>query len=144
MDSTILGGMAPDVSETAAASQFVRVTVVDDNEDFVSLIEDLLGDRFSVTGILPRTITELSATDPDLVFVDVFVRNDDAVGGWELIDLARRDIRLRDVPIILCTGEIGPRLDRLSNYPDVHLLAKPFDLDVLERTMRRAMALGSR
>jgi CheY-like chemotaxis protein len=144
MDSTISSGVAPRASETAAASESVRVTVVDDNDDFVSLMEDLLGDSFRVTGILPRTITELSATDPDLVFVDVFVRNGDAVGGWDLIDLARRDLRLRDVPIILCTGEIGPGLDRLSNYPDVHLLAKPFDLDVLERTMRHAMALGSR
>ena len=106
-------------------------------------MDDLLGHRFRVSGILPRTITELSATDPDLVFVDVFVRNDDALGGWELIDLARRDPRLRDVPIILCTGEIGPDLDRLSSLPDVHLLAKPFDLDVLESTMRRAMVAAS-
>ena len=86
----------------------VRVTVVDDNDEFVALMDDLLVVRFRVSGILPRTITELSATDPDLVFVDVFVRNDDALGGWERIDLARRDPRLRDVPFILCTARSGP------------------------------------
>jgi CheY-like chemotaxis protein len=139
MDSTMSGIAAWDASEKAEVLDSVRVTVVDDNDEFVALMEDLLGDRFRVTGILPRTITELSATDPDLVFVDVFVRNDHALGGWELIDLARHDPVLRDVPIILCTGAIGPDLDRLSGLHDVHLLAKPFDLDVLEGTMRHAM-----
>ncbi len=143
MDSTMRGSRAWDASEMADSSAFVRVTVVDDDNEFVALMEDLLGERFRVTGILPRSITELSATDPELVFVDVFVRNDDALGGWELIDLARRDPRLREVPIILCTGEIGPDLDRLTELRDVHLLAKPFDLDVLESTMRRAMADGA-
>jgi CheY-like chemotaxis protein len=149
MDSTISGSTAIagstawDASEMVDASEFVRVTVVDDDDEFVALMEDLLGHRFRVTGILPRTITELSATDPELVFVDVFVRNDDVLGGWDLIDLARRDPRLRGVPIILCTGEIGPDLDRLTQLPDVHFLAKPFDLDVLESTMRRAMAASA-
>ena len=73
----------------------------------------------------------------------VFIRNDDALGGWVLINLARRDPRLRQVPIILCTGGIGTDLDRLTQLPDVHLLAKPFDLDVLESTMRRAMAASA-
>ncbi len=143
MDSTMSGSTAWVASELADAAAFVRVTVVDDNDEFVALMEDLLGDRFRVTGILPRSIAELSATDPELVFVDVFVRNDDALGGWELIDLARRDPRLREVPIILCTGEIGPDLDRLTQLRDVHLLAKPFDLDMLESTMRRALADGA-
>jgi len=143
MDSTMSGTMAWNASERAHTSEFVRVTVVDDNHAFVALLADLLGDRFRVTGILPRTISELAATDPELVFVDVFIRNDDALGGRVLIDLARRDPRLREVPIILCTGAIGPDLDRLTQLPDVHLLAKPFDLDVLESTMRRAMTASA-
>ena len=143
MDSTMSGRTAWDASEMAGAAELVRVTVVDDNDEFVALMEDLLGDRFRVTGILPRTITELSVTDPELVFVDVFVRNGDALGGRRLIDLARRDPMLREVPIILCTGVIGPDLDRLAQLPGVHLLAKPFDLDALESTMRRAMAASA-
>ena len=110
MDSTMSDIAAQDASGITETAVAVRVSVVDDNDEFVALMEDLLGGRFRVTGILPRTITEFSATDPDLVFVDVFVRNDHALGGWELIDLARRDRRLRNVPIILCTGEVGPDL----------------------------------
>ena len=59
MDSTMSGTMAWNASEKAHTSEFVRVTVVDDNHAFVALLADLLGDRFRVTGILPRTISEL-------------------------------------------------------------------------------------
>jgi CheY-like chemotaxis protein len=134
---------APAMAAPESWSELVRVTIVDDSEEFVALMGDVLGQRFGVTGLVPRTIDELAATDPQLVFVDAFVRDDGLLGGWELIDRARRDPRLREVPVILCTGEIEPHLDRLSEVAGVHLLSKPFDLDILERTMRRAMADGA-
>ena len=114
----------------ADAAELVRVTVVDDNDEFVALMADLPWDRFRVTGILPRTIAELSATDPELVFVDVFVRNGDALGGSRADRPGPSRSDAPEGPIILCTGEIGPDLDRLAQLPGVHLLAKPFDLDV--------------
>jgi CheY-like chemotaxis protein len=121
------------------------VTVVDDSEVFVALMSEVLGERFQVTGLQPRTVADLSETDPVLVFVDLFARDDGVLRGWELIEQARQDPRLRYVPMILCTGDraAGEDRARLAALPDVHLLAKPFALNELESTMRRAMAAGS-
>jgi CheY-like chemotaxis protein len=145
MANGVSGISARDVAEVSgahASAHATRITVVDDSDDFIGLMEDVLGDRFDVTGILPRSIDEIAATAPEILLVDLFVRNDGVLGGEELVGQSRRHRLLREVPIIVCTGARGADLERLTTVPGVHFLGKPFDLETLESTVRRAMLTG--
>jgi CheY-like chemotaxis protein len=124
-----------------------RVTVVDDNDEFVAVLADVLRGRYDVTSIRPQSIADISATVPELMLIDALPGQQDGgtLTGWQLVEHARNDDGLRNVPIILCTGQIGldGEMERMGQYMDVHLLAKPFDLDVLEATLARAMTRRS-
>ena len=78
------------------------------------------------------------------MFIDALQgqHNGGTLAGWQLIEHARNDDGLRDVPIILCTGQIGldGDWDQMARFANVHMLAKPFELEILEATVARAMA----
>jgi CheY-like chemotaxis protein len=101
-------------------------------------MQDVFEGRFTIAGLRPATIADVAAAAPHLLFVDALPA-DGGPDGWELIGMAREHATLREVPIILCTDASvqDGDLDRLGSYTNVHLLAKPFELDVLEGLVRR-------
>jgi len=119
-----------------------RVTVVDDSQDFVSMLSDVLAGRYVVTGLQPRSIDEIVQTDPHLLMVDVHPRNETMLNGWQVVEQARAHDLLRRVPIILFAADLNHdgNFERARRYPGVHLLAKPFSLDVLDATLALATA----
>jgi CheY-like chemotaxis protein len=132
---------------SATTEILARVTIVDDNAELVDVLADVFRGRFHVTAVRPRTIADLSATLPHLMFIDALTGMQDGGSpvGWQLVEQARADEHLREVPIILCTGQIGldGDLDQMARHANVHMLAKPFELDVLEATVARAMVRDS-
>jgi len=133
----------PDLNRDAAGRY--RLTVVDDSDAFVSLIAEVVADRFVVTGITPRGLDEIAKTAPHLLMVDLNPRRRGLLSGWQLIEEARAHPELQDIPIILCTGtvEANDELEHALRHPAVHMLTKPFALDVLDDTLSRAMAWSS-
>lgn len=119
-----------------------RITVVDDSSEFVGLLVDVFGNAFTVTSPVDSSIIGIADTRPDVLIIDLHLANDDGLTGWELVRLARSHRTLRTVPIIVCTADVvglGNDGPRLAEYGNVHLMTKPFALDVIERLVGRVL-----
>jgi CheY-like chemotaxis protein len=121
-----------------------RVAVLDDDEDFASLMEVLLREE----GYRPERpplpngadLAELLAGDEyDLAIVDLRgVAGDDL----SVIERLRGDPRLQDLPILVCSADIAVLRHNaalLSALPNVAALEKPFRIDVLAGVLERLL-----
>lgn len=111
-----------------------RITVVDDDTTFLSLMHDLLSSEGYDTTILREAgdaFEALRAAPPDLVILDIRMSSPEA--GWTILDLMRLDRALADVPVIVCSADIV-----VLRAKEQHLrarrcfvLPKPFDISEL-------------
>lgn len=110
-----------------------RITVVNDYPEFLAVMQELVaraGDHafFGFDGA-QSTYEEIAATAPDVLVVDLRLTND-VLTGWDVLALARADDALRDVPIIVCSADIGQvrqRADDFERIGNIHVRQKPFD-----------------
>ena len=109
-----------------------RISVVNDNPDFLELMSAILdedaGFDVSLFNGEETSIDELAASSPDLLIIDLLLGG---LSGWELVVLARADARLASVPVIVCSADVTELRDRaaeLERIGDVHVLAKPFSV----------------
>lgn len=85
----------------------------------------------------PAAIADLR---PDLLLLDLRLGGSD--GGWRLLEAIRATPAVRDVPVVVCTGDRARAeaqtelLDRLAD----RVLFKPFDLDDLLAAVARPTA----
>jgi DNA-binding response OmpR family regulator len=110
-----------------------RISVVNDNAEFLDLMSAILDDDAGYDVSLFKgevvEISELAASDPDLIIVDLLLGG---ASGWEIVTLARSDERLASVPIIVCSADVSALRDResdLDRIGNVRVLAKPFAID---------------
>jgi two-component system, OmpR family, phosphate regulon response regulator PhoB len=110
-----------------------RISVVNDNADFLELMSAILdedgGYDVSLFNGQRAPIAELAASKPDLIIVDLLLGG---ASGWEIVTLARADERLADIPIIVCSADVTALRERAGELEDignVHMLAKPFAID---------------
>jgi CheY-like chemotaxis protein len=131
---------------SADANRLPRITVVDDSPEFVALLDEIFAARFEVMGASHRSIHAIAETRPQLLIVDNEPASGFGLTAWQLVNSARDDAELRDIPIIVCPTDYvsfdadGEQLARLDN---VHLIAKPFALDVLEKLVARLVPGGN-
>lgn len=83
---------------------------------------------------------------PDLILLDLVAGRQET--GWTVLEQLKRDPATRQLPVILTTGvSVVEEVHRLNGLPpNLTLLAKPFDLDVLSATVAeklRSSAVGS-
>ncbi len=124
-----------------------RISVVNDNPDFLELMSAILdedaGYDVSLFNGQQTEIGVLAASDPDLIVVDLLLGG---ASGWEIVTLARADERLAGVPIIVCSADVTALRERageLENIGNVHVLSKPFSIDqitgLVEQLIGRAV-----
>ena len=118
-----------------------RITVINDNPDFLELMSDILDEDagYAVTLVKGEeaTIAEIADSAPDLLIVDLRLGG---ASGWEIVALSRADERLAEVPIIICSADVMALRDReaeLKRIGDVHVLAKPFGIDEITGLVER-------
>ena len=98
------------------------------NEDFnVTLIQDSM-----------KALMKITSTCPDLILLDIGMPN---VDGYQLCSLIRKSSSLKDIPIVMVTGNRGlidrarARIAGATDY-----LTKPFmQADLLKMMMRHLM-----
>ena len=126
-----------------------RVTIVNDNPEFLELVEEILeGDRYetvTIDGDRPDTLELIRASRPDLLMIDVRLG---APGdhGWQIAQAVRHDPGLEELPVLLCSADVT-ELEHLE--PDleanrqVRSIAKPFSIDRLTDTIDSLLAEAS-
>ncbi len=114
-----------------------RITVVNDNPEFLELVRDILeGDRYETTtidGDHPDALAAVRTSRPDLLVIDLRMGSDE-LHGWAIGQQVRRDPALVGLPILVCSAdvralrELEEELERARN---VRALVKPFSIDAL-------------
>lgn len=120
----------------SADRQRPRISVVNDNPDFLELMSEILREEsgYDVSlfnGEEGFPIAELRASRPDLLIIDLLLGG---ASGWEIVTLARADKVLAPVPIIVCSGDVQQlkeRAEELAAIGNIHILSKPFGVDDL-------------
>lgn len=120
-----------------------RISVVNDNPDFLELMSAILDEDAGYEVTLHHgeemALTELKAAHPDLIIMDLLLGQ---ASGWEIVVLARADDELRDVPVIVCSADIAQlreRADELARIGGLHVLQKPFGVDELTGLVERVL-----
>lgn len=124
-----------------------RVTVVNDRPEFLEVMREILepaGHDVTTLSGDGLGVDELAGTEPDLMVIDLRLDPDKSrLTGWDIIVLARADDRTGTVPIILCSADrIGTQDhgDELQALSDVHILLKPFAVEVMEELVGRLLS----
>jgi CheY-like chemotaxis protein len=135
---------SPPAAEGSPAARR-RVSVVNDNPEFLELMQDILeGDHYDVSIINGERISGIEpirATHPELLIVDLRLLQP-TITGWDIAKQVRADPELARIPMILCTGapdEVRERAAELAELPNVEVLAKPFAVGELESMVARLL-----
>lgn len=123
-----------------------RVTVVNDNPEFLDLVHDILeGDRYETTlidGDVPDALDLIRSSRPDLLMIDVRlgVPGDH---GWEIAQEVRGEPQFSELPVLLCSADtvaLEGLESGLAETRRVATLAKPFTIDALISTIDELLA----
>ena len=127
-----------------------RVTVVNDNPEFLELIREILeSDRFEATtidGDQADALDRIRASRPDVLMIDLRLGRD-GLHGWRVAQEVRRDPELDGVPILVCSGDVFALRDieaDLATSKHVAALEKPFSIDQLTDTIDELLAEPTR
>jgi CheY-like chemotaxis protein len=114
------------------------ILVIDDEPNFITLMETLLGRRghevlASMNGIEGIAIAE--AHQPDLILLDVLMP---MIGGVKILRHLGTSEKAAHIPIIVVTAAGGDTLNEIEDMGELapdHVLAKPFLPDDLLATI---------
>jgi DNA-binding NtrC family response regulator len=119
-----------------------RVLLVDDDETIRDTLYDLLSDYYicQTAETAEKAFARLEADEYDVVLTDISMPG---LSGLELLGHVRQ--KFPDTPVIIISGigdhEHAQGLIRLGAFD---FLLKPFSLDVVEKSVRRAVEYRKR
>lgn len=120
-----------------------RVLVVDDEVNITSIVEEhftSLGYHVDVAHDGAAALIQAAAVRPDVVLLDVTMPK---VSGDEVLD--RLHAIDPTLPIVILTGNVDESLARsFLHRGALDYVAKPFQLDTLERVVATAVVVGRR
>jgi CheY-like chemotaxis protein len=127
-----------------------RITVINDNPEFLELMNALLEknagyDVTTIDGDEILDIEPIRRSRPDLLVIDLRLRRD-GLAGWDILLAIRQDAELEQLPIILCTGDLEglkEHAEAITEDPIVATLQKPFHVEELEELVRRFVGEAS-
>ena len=112
-----------------------KILIVEDDVEILGLLKDLLEDEGYEVAALNYTdsITKsIGEHQPDLVMLDFLLAG---INGGELCHEIKMNPETTHLPVIMASA--FPRvLDSLGNYGSDAFLPKPFDVEVVLRTVR--------
>lgn len=122
-----------------------RVAVVNDDPDFLALVEQLLESEGPYEVFTFRDeetrLGELRAVAPEVIIIDILATT--LPSGWELAVVAGADTSLGPIPIVVTSPNVpalGHRVEELREVANVRVVPKPFTTDELRAAVRDALA----
>ena len=123
-----------------------RITVVNDNPEFLDLVHDILeDDRYEATtidGDRADALELIRASRPDLLMLDIRMGTD-TLHGWRVAQELRADPHFDRLPILLCSADYGAIEEigeDLAGQRHIRSLAKPFSIDELIQAVDQLLA----
>jgi DNA-binding response OmpR family regulator len=124
-------------------SRRIRVAVIDDDTDLLSLMEEVLTDEGYDVDLMREfqdAHAHVRATMPDVVICDLVAKNEER--GWEIVEMLTLDPKTTSIPLIVCSAAIRSLEERreVLERQGIRTIPKPFDLPSLLATIREAVA----
>lgn len=127
--------------EEEMANAKPKILVVDDNDDFLTLLTATLEDTYNVVCAQNGATAFTRATDeqPDLIISDVMMP---IMDGNELCSKIKSDIRTSHIPVFLLTAKTAEEhaIEGLENGADDYL-TKPFNPKILRMKVQKILEL---
>jgi DNA-binding response OmpR family regulator len=121
-----------------------RVAVVNDDPDFLALVELLLESEGPYEVFTFRDeetrVGELRAIAPEVIVIDILATT--LPTGWELAVVAGADATLGPIPIVVTSPSVpglGHRVEELREVANVRVVPKPFTTDELRAAVHDAL-----
>ena len=121
-----------------------RVTVVNNNPEFLELMADLLHDATYpatvIDGDRDNALELIEASEPEILIVDLRLGSEQ-MKGLEILRWIRKHPDLADVPAVICTADtwaVDQLADELRELRRVTILLKPFAVEELYAALREA------
>lgn len=123
-----------------------RITVVNDNAEFLSVMQDVLQD-----GTYPATLIDggrenavelIEASDPGVLVIDLRMGAEE-LHGIDIVRAVRERPPLQGVPILVCSADqwaLTNARGELEAMDRVSVLSKPFTIDELYSAIDRLTA----
>lgn len=120
----------------------LRITVINDDDNFLQLVRELLGDEgYDVTTCKEweQAHSHVLKAKPDLIIQDLLLGRPDT--GWKILETLTLDPRTRSIPIIVCSAAKSELAERGADLAGkgIQTLLKPFDLEDLLLAIRRTL-----
>ena len=112
----------------------------------IRLLRHVLEDEGFQTIHLPEgtvAYDEIKKRKPDLIVLDTWLESREA--GWTLFQVLRLDKETRNIPVLICSSDLEEyekRAATLEEHSRVGVLHKPFDIDVLVKSVRKLLDGG--
>ena len=126
-----------------------RVTVVNDNPEFLALVKDILeDDRYETTtidGDLPDALDQVRGSRPDLLMIDLRMGSE-GLHGWDIAQQVRAEPDFAGLPVLICSADVlalKELEDDLDDTRYVETLTKPFSIDDLTGVIDGMLAEGA-
>ena len=123
-----------------------RVTVVNDNPEFLALVHDILeDDRYEATtvdGDRPDALDLVRASRPDLLMIDLRMGSD-GLHGWKIAQQVRAEPDFDGLPVLICSADVIALKEvegDLDNTQHIGTLTKPFSIDDLTESIDELLA----
>jgi CheY-like chemotaxis protein len=122
-----------------------RVTVVNDNGDFLALMRDILEDErddvTTIDGDRDDALAAIRDSRPDVLMIDLHLGSDE-LHGWQIAQKIRADPAFAGLPVLICSADVVAlrRLDQdLETDHRVETLVKPFGLSELTAALHHLL-----
>jgi YesN/AraC family two-component response regulator len=126
----------PEDEEKKQHTREYSLLLIEDNPEIRAFIKTRMADLFDITEAASgeEGLSLAFENIPDLIVTDLMLPGKD---GLYVTDKLKSDIRTSHIPVIMLTakGSLENQLEGLKQKADAYLV-KPFNLDLLEQTIR--------
>lgn len=141
-----LGGLPPIdrntiYEDTVRAEGRDTILIIDDEPDIAATLKRLLKEDYNLIFAKEggEGLVKMKTAKPDLVLSDVMMQ---PVGGFELLEAARREESIKDIPVILLTAAQGEQ-NLIIGFKEGarDYITKPFLIDELRMRIRNQLTI---
>ncbi len=126
-----------------------RITVVNDNPEFLELVGEILTDERHVVTLVDGdgadALARVKESRPELLLIDLRMGGDE-LHGWHMALQVRADADLASVPVLVCSADVRAMTtigEKLETTRLVALLQKPFSIDDLTAKIDELLAAAA-
>src|SRR5579859_5448852 len=120
-----------------------RILIVDDERDFVELVQfrlAALGCEFIVANDGIQALSQARQFKPDLILLDILLPDLD---GLSVCEILRRQPSTKKIPIIIMSALSGDITKRTTSMQAEDFFTKPLDLNRLEKRIVELLSAGA-